>query len=139
MPLTPYIAFADDDPDDQELLANQFLKRHPGTSIRFFNNGEEITRYLEQCPTAELPVIVLLDYQMPFRTGADVLKALQENKRYDRVCKIVWSTSGNDQYVSECGRYGIEKYFIKPNNMQELDVIISELAVILQAAETNAD
>jgi two-component system response regulator (stage 0 sporulation protein F) len=137
--MLPYIAFADDDAEDQELLAEQFLKHYPGTSFRFFHNGEQIARYLEKCPTAELPVLVLLDYKMPIRTGADVLKTLQGNKRYYQVRKIVWSTSGDNEYVSECMNYGAEKYFTKPNDMRELEVIIAELVEIFRGVQSGAD
>jgi len=135
MPSAPYIAFADDDPDDQEMLANRFLKYYPGTPFKFFKDGQEITRYLEKCPTAELPAILLLDYKMPIQTGFDVLKMLRADSRYDGVRKIVWSTSGNSQYVSECMQYGAEKYFTKPNNIQQLDEIVIQLSEIFRAAE----
>ena len=136
MPSAPYIAIADDDPDDQEMLANRFLKYNPGTPFKFFKDGQEITRYLEKCPTAELPVILLLDYKMPIQTGFDVLKTLRADSRYDQVRKIVWSTSGNSQYVSQCMQYGAEKYFTKPNNIQQLDDIVIQLSEIFHGVDT---
>jgi CheY-like chemotaxis protein len=135
MPSPPYIAFADDDPDDQEMLANRFPKYYPGNPFKFFKDGQEITRYLEKCPTAELPAILLLDYKMNIQTGVDVLKTLHADSRYDLVRKIVWSTSGHSQYVSECMQYGAEKYFTKPNNIQQLDDIVIQLSDILRATE----
>ncbi len=128
----PYIALADDDADDQEMLAHRILKKHPGIPIKFFGDGQEVTRYLENCPTADLPALLILDYKMPLQTGADVLKTIQADKRYDAVHKIVWSTSGNNQYVSECMRYGAEKYFTKPNDIRQLDDIVSQLSEILR-------
>jgi two-component response regulator ARR-A family len=136
MPSAPYIAFADDDADDQEMLASRFLKRHPGTPIRFFKDGLEITRFLEECPNDELPAVLLLDYKMPLLTGAEVLKTLKADSRYDGVRKIVWSTSGNNQYVSECMQYGAEKYFTKPTDIEELDAIVTQLSDVLRAAGT---
>jgi CheY-like chemotaxis protein len=123
----PYIAFADDDVDDQEMLADRFLERRPGAVFKFFKDGGEISRYLERCPTTELPSLLILDYKMPINTGADILKELYKDSRYNRMHKIVWSTSGNKEYVSECLKYGAEKYFTKPDNMNGLDAIIDEL------------
>jgi len=134
----PYIALADDDPDDQDMLANRFLKIHPGIAFQFFKDGEEITRFLEDCPTADLPSLVILDYKMPVQTGADVLKTLQANERYNTIRKVVWSTSGNQQYVSECMQYGAERYFTKPNNIQEIDDIVAKLFDMLRTAQTAA-
>jgi CheY-like chemotaxis protein len=133
----PYIAFADDDADDQEMLVKRFLKHYPGTPFRFFRDGRELTSYLDTCPDSDLPRLVLLDYKMPIVTGADVLRTLQGDKRYDAIRKVVWSTSGNSQYVAECMQYGAEKYFAKPNNVQELDEIITQLSEIFRASETS--
>ena len=133
----PYIAFADDDADDQDMLVKRFLKHHPGIQFRFFRDGQELTRFLDTCPDSDLPRVVLLDYKMPMQTGADVLRILQAHRRYNAIRKVVWSTSGNTQYVSECMQYGAEKYFAKPNNVQELDEIITQLSEIFRASETS--
>ena len=133
----PYIAFADDDADDQDMLVKRFLKHHPGIQFRFFRDGQELTRFLDTCPDSDLPRVVLLDYKMPMQTGADVLRILQAHRRYNTIRKVVWSTSGNTQYVSECMQYGAEKYFAKPNNVQELDEIITQLSEIFRASETS--
>jgi FixJ family two-component response regulator len=127
----PYIALADDDVDDQEMLAQRILKKYPGIDFKFFKNGLEITRYLEACPTSDLPLLVILDYKMPIKTGADVLKTLHAHNRYDGIRKIVWSTSGNNQFVAECMQYGAEKYFTKPTSVQQLDDIVTQLFDIL--------
>ena len=136
MPISAYIAFADDDADDREMLADRFLKLHPDIPIAFFNEGQEIIRYLENCPTADLPAVLLLDYKMPMKTGADVLRTLQPDSRYDKVRKIVWSTSGNKQYATECLKYGAGKYFTKPDDIQQLDVIVTHLADIFHSTRT---
>jgi CheY-like chemotaxis protein len=124
----PYIAFADDDADDQEMLADRFLQRHPDVVFKFFKDGGEIGRYLEYCPTMELPSLLILDYKMPIHTGADILKALYKDVRYSGMHKVVWSTSGNKEYVTQCLKYGAEKYFTKPDNINGLDAIIDQLS-----------
>lgn len=132
---TLYIALADDDPDDQEMLAEHFLKKHPGIPFKFFQDGLEIMRFLENCPTPELPTLLILDYKMPIRTGADVLKALQADNRYHAIRKVIWSTSGNNQFISECLEYGAEKYFTKPLNIRQIDDIVAQLYSILHTAQ----
>lgn len=132
----PYIALADDDADDQQMLAHRILKSHPDITIKLFKDGQEIAHYLQNCPSPELPTLLILDYKMPMYTGADVLKTLQADKRYDGIRKIVWSTSSNKQYAAECLRNGAERYFTKPNSVQQLDEIVGQLEEILRAAET---
>jgi len=132
---TPYIAFADDDADDQEMLAQRVIEHYPGVHFEFFKDGQEITHYLEKCATPELPIIILLDYKMPFLTGADVLKTLCGDSRFNAIHKIVWSTSGNNEYRSKCFEFGAEKYFTKPNDIQQLDEIVSQLMDMLRISQ----
>lgn len=133
---SPYIALADDDPEDQELLADRILKDHPDISFKFFSDGLTIIQYLEHCPCSGLPAMIILDYKMPKQGGADVLKILQNNSKYDDVRKVIWSTSDNIQYVTECMQYGVDKYFTKPISMEQLDHIVHELCDILLFAKT---
>lgn len=133
---TPYIALADDDLDDQEILASRILKDHPGILFKFFKDGLEITQFLETCPTSDLPTLLILDYKMPIHSAVDVLRILQADSRYNAIRKVICSTSGNSQYVEECMQYGAEKYFTKPNNIQQLDDIVTQLSAILLSAQT---
>ena len=132
MATTPYIALADDDSEDQEILAARIRKSYPGILFKFFQNGEEVARYLKACPDSDLPALLILDYKMPIQTGVDVLKTLQADNRYKAIRKVVWSTSGNNQFISECMQYGAEKYFVKPHNIQQLDDLVTQLSVILR-------
>jgi CheY-like chemotaxis protein len=134
MAKTPYIALADDDADDQEMLARRFLERYPDTVFKFFRDGQEIIHFLEACPTSALPHLIVLDYKMPMLNGVDVLKVLSRDSRYDAIHKIVWSTSGNHQYIDECMQNGAEKYLTKPNDISELDEIITQLSAVFQSA-----
>jgi CheY-like chemotaxis protein len=124
---SPYLLLADDDIDDQELLAERFLQRNPETRIEFCNNGEEVLHFLQRCSSNDLPAVILLDYKMPVVTGVEVLKIIGADDRYKDVRKLVWSTSGNPEYVGECARFGAERYFTKPGDMHELDEIVSYL------------
>ena len=130
---SPYIVFADDDSDDQEMLADRFLKSHPAMAFKFFKDGNEVLRYLEDCPAGELPCLLLLDYKMPRLTGVEVLKALREDHRYDQIHKIVWSTSGNSEYANQCLQLGARQYFTKPTSMQELDTIVLQISLLTPA------
>jgi CheY-like chemotaxis protein len=123
----PYIVFADDDPDDRDALIQPFLEKNPGVSIVSFGDGGELLQYLEDCPSAELPVMILMDYKMPFGTAADILEHLSANPRYSAIVKLVWSTSGRPEYVDRCVEKGASHYFTKPASLPELTNIIDRM------------
>ncbi len=129
-----HIALADDDPDDQEMLAERFQRRHSDVRFTFYKDGQHVLGYLQNCPADELPNVLLLDYKMPIATGVEVLKAIYNDHRYDRIHKIVWSTSGNTEYVTACQQYGCKRYFTKPNDLRQLDQIIDYLSAQYRAS-----
>lgn len=124
---SPYIVFADDDPDDRDSLIQPFLELNPGVRIMTFADGGELLQFLEDCPSAELPVMILMDYKMPFGTAADILERLSANPRYGGIVKLVWSTSGRSEYVDRCVQKGASQYFTKPVSLPELTHIVDRM------------
>jgi len=131
-PRKPYLLFADDDPDDKELFAEQFLRYCPGVPVHYCKDGHEVLAYLDQCPTAELPLVMLLDYRMPITTGAQVLALTSKTARYRPIRKLVWSTSGSAEFMTECLGYGADRYFVKPSDIGEMEKIAAYIAGIFR-------
>jgi CheY-like chemotaxis protein len=123
----PYILLADDDPDDREALIQPFIRLNPGARVQCAEDGRELLDFLEKCPPAELPVLILMDYKMPFLTAADILERLAGDIRYADVLKLVWSTSSRSEYVDRCVGRGASHYFAKPNSLHELEKIVDRI------------
>jgi CheY-like chemotaxis protein len=130
---SPYLLLADDDLDDQEMLAESFLRWNPNVGIRYFKDGQEVLSFLDQCPTDELPLAMILDYKMPILTGVEVLAALENDPRFRNIPKLVWSTSGNSQYIQQCLSHGAERYFVKPSDLAHMDQIVSYLTHLFRS------
>ena len=124
---SPYILLADDDPDDRDSLIHPFVQQNPGVRVVSFGDGRELLGFLQDCPNDELPVLILMDYKMPFWTAADILEKLAGDPRYANIPKIVWSTSGRSEYVDRCVQNGASQYFTKPNTLPELASIVERL------------
>ncbi len=130
----PYLLLADDDPDDQEALIKAFLLQNPFAEVVTVGDGEELLDHLQNCPPAELPVLILMDYKMPVITAADVLQSLQHQTRFAGIPKFVWSTSDRAEFVNQCMRYGATDYFPKPNTLSELDILIARITRVFSGA-----
>jgi CheY-like chemotaxis protein len=124
---SPYILITDDDPEDQEMLVDRFQRRNPGIGVECLPNGHDALNYLRNCPLAELPLLMVIDYKMPGLTGADVLKSIRDDDRYKNIPKIIWSTSNNSEYIDKCMQNGADKYFAKPSDMTGFDRMIDYL------------
>jgi CheY-like chemotaxis protein len=117
----PYILLAEDDPDDQFTFSDAFSRLNPSISLKIVQDGRELLDFLDGCPDPLLPFIMVLDYEMPYFTGADVLRYLAVCRRFNHIPKIVWSTSTREKDISECLQLGAARFFTKPATNEELE------------------
>jgi CheY-like chemotaxis protein len=127
----PYILIADDDPEDREMLVEQFRRRHPAVGVKCLANGNQVLDYLRVCPTEDLPELMVVDYKMPGISGAEVLQSLQREERYRNIPKVVWSTSNNQEYIDRSMKSGADKFFTKPMDMLTFDKMVDFLSQLL--------
>ncbi|HEV3412582.1 MAG TPA: response regulator [Puia sp.] len=135
----PYILVADDDPEDQEMLAEQFRRSDPDVRFRWMANGYEVLDYLRTCPTEDLPRLMVIDYKMPGITGAEVLQCIQHEERLRHIPKVIWSTSNNQEYIKEALNSGADDYFAKPVDMLSFDKLVGKLTQLFRAGKSNGD
>jgi CheY-like chemotaxis protein len=121
------IMFGEDDLDEEDFLKEIFSSLDNSFSLLFLNNGRKLIAALEQLPGNRLPCLIVLDYNMPELNGAEILKELKKNSRYDSIPKIIWSTSGSEIYRKLCLESGANDYLIKPSNIKGLEDIARRL------------
>ena len=114
------ILLAEDDIDDQELLAEAFSEIDPAIQLDSFSTGKKFLNYLEELPDSEIPNMIILDYNIPEINGAEILEKLESDKRYQHVVKLVWSTSNSALYENSCLSLGAKAYLVKPSNITAL-------------------
>lgn len=133
MEQSPYILLIDDDADDRKMFIDQFRHHDTEVGIQSADSGEGALSYLHDCLPDDLPILIVVDYQMPGLYGPAFLQAIQHNPRYDKIVKVVWSTSGSQECIDRCMGSGADKYFIKPCDLVGLDEIICYINHILHA------
>lgn len=114
------ILIGEDDLDDQEFLKEIFVSIDDSFSFLFAFNGPEVMNVLDKCEDIKLPCLIILDYNMPGSNGAEILKELKNNNRYDGIPKVIWSTSRSDTYRDICLKLGANDYLVKPSNVNDL-------------------
>lgn len=115
------IVIAEDDPEDMELIVDAILLAEPTVRLHKFSDGLAAYEYLRTRPDTDLPSLIILDYNMPQLTGAQVLKNISKERRYGAIPKIVLSTSNASLHKHECIRNGATQYFVKPSNLKDLN------------------
>jgi CheY-like chemotaxis protein len=100
------ILIVDDDPDDCQIIEESLYQAGWKHAVHFAIGGHDALRFLElQRTSATLPVIIILDVNMPAMNGLEVLAKLKED-RYRHIPVILYSTSCSDELVLKSKELG---------------------------------
>lgn len=112
-----FILLADDDVDDQELIQLAISKLTDSYHIEVVNNGQEVLDALRN--KGATPCLIVLDMNMPIMNGLQTLIALNNEPRYQKVPKIIFTTSDSEDNKRKSLRNGATDYIVKPASMNE--------------------
>ncbi len=114
------ILLVDDDPDDRMIFQDAFETLKAVQNISTAKDGKEALDMLEkQPPGADLPVLIVLDLNMPKMNGTETLKNLKQNQRFRQIPVIIYSTSINPLEKEKCMELGAHSYITKPISWTE--------------------
>ncbi|HEU0111541.1 MAG TPA: response regulator [Flavisolibacter sp.] len=126
-PVAISVLLADDDEEDLELFQAAVTKVNSTAKVKTVLNGRLALEYLQQCRDKELPCLIILDYNMPEMNGVDLLDRLRPDERFKNIPKLILSTSNAQSHVRECLDHGAANYFVKPNNMRDLEALAADM------------
>lgn len=113
------IVIADDDPEDLELLETAIHSIDPEAELHLFNNGLSALEYLLKQDHVPPPNLIVFDYNMPQKNGAQLLLTLSEYPAFKKIPKIILSTSNAPLHKAECLKNGATDYLSKPFHLKE--------------------
>jgi DNA-binding NarL/FixJ family response regulator len=115
------ILITDDHPNVRRGLRELLTDSFPGTEFSEACNGDEVFAQL----LLLLPDLMLLDINMPGRSGFEVLKDLR--KSYPFLPVIMVSVQPENQYAMRCLQAGATAYINKSNAPEDLVPAIKKI------------
>ncbi len=140
MGFSEYILIAEDDDDDQLLLTTAFAEISAETKLLFVSNGLALLEHFrsyERGTIELLPQLLIVDLNMPKKTGREALSELRLKEYFHSFPTIIFSTTGNEFERQRCKELGIDSYFVKPPNYSELTSIVAEFCKLAYAGRNN--
>lgn len=114
-PLNRPILLVEDNPMDVDLTRRAFARRRIINPIEVARDGEEALAYLARWEQGEtLPVVVLLDINLPKINGLEVLHRFKSTALVQKVPVIVLTTSAEDRDIDTAYQLGANSYIVKP-------------------------
>ena len=127
------ILYVEDEENDVLLVRLSFEAAQVAAPLRVVGDGREAIEYLggsgryadrEQHP---LPCLVLLDLNLPFVDGFEVLSWIREQEALKEMAVVIFSSSTLDQDKEHALALGASGYIVKPVNMARMEETTREI------------
>ncbi|WP_439134222.1 response regulator [Pseudomaricurvus sp.] len=114
-----HLVFVDDDLDDQYLLMQAIKDIKHRVQLSFFDSGVAFLDQLEILMKGSLPIVVLLDLNLPPMGGMEILKQLRSRAETRGLPVVIYSTSNSSRDIKEAYEQGANTFLIKPSRHSE--------------------
>jgi CheY-like chemotaxis protein len=121
------VIIAEDDPDDRLLIQDAIYEATTNrVDVHFVKDGAEMLDYLyrrglyldEQA--APQPELVLLDINMPRKSGLEVLEEIKRDPALRTIPVVLLTTSRAPEHIARSYELGGAGFVTKPNSFTEL-------------------
>jgi len=122
------ILLIEDNPMDVDLTRRAFARRRVINPIEVARDGEEALKYLEKWESGEpLPVVVLLDINLPKINGLEILHQFKTSTLAQKIPVIVLTTSAEDRDVQTAYKLGANSYIVKPVDFEKFVDVAAQI------------
>jgi CheY-like chemotaxis protein len=127
------ILYAEDEENDVFFLELAFKIAGSPHSLCVVADGEQAIQYLAGVgPFANrarhpFPALLLLDINMPKRTGLEVLEWLRQQPRFKSMPVLMFTSSSRQEDVEQARRLGADDYLFKPSDPLKLIDLVKSL------------
>ena len=114
---------ADDDKDEFFILQEAAQKACENLKVSYAANWIELLRSILKT----LPDILFLDLNMPVKSGLECLQQLREERKYDDLPIIIYSTTTSRNDIDKAYKNGANYFVVKPNAIEDISTMIKKI------------
>jgi CheY-like chemotaxis protein len=127
LPPKSLVLYADDDPEDIELVSEAFQSYAQNVELLTFSDGIELINFIETVdPFQASPCLFILDINMPRLNGKETLRRLRRIESFAEVPVVLFSTSSlpaDAAFAKSCNA----GFVTKPLHTHQVHLIIEEI------------
>jgi two-component system, response regulator len=125
-----HVIYVEDEPDDAFFMQRAFQQCAPEVELKILNNGHEAIRFFADDLDPPLhrdfkPGLVLLDINLPGRSGLDVLREIRSQPFFRLMPVIMYTSSNQPIDIVEAYRRGCSAYLVKPRSPEKLREVVN--------------
>ncbi len=109
------ILFVDDDSDESYLFNEALEQSELPITLARAHDGNQLLSILA---LGELPEIILIDLNMPYKDGIEALAEIRANSAYDNIHIIIYSITADISSIKKAFEAGADLYLVKPADFE---------------------
>jgi len=124
------VLLVEDDPGDVMLVREAFAADKVGNTLSVVSDGVEAMRFVRgegEYADAERPDLVLLDLNLPRKSGAEVLAEIKSDPRLSTIPVVVLTTSQAEEDVLRSYEMHANAYVTKPVDFDRFGEIVRQI------------
>ena len=124
------ILMAEDSPSDAELAKEALKNGMLDVNMNVVTDGEEAINYLfrrGEYKNAARPDLILLDINMPKKSGLEVLALIKQDEDLKRIPVVILTTSEDERDIAKSYEHYASCFITKPVNFQSFQEIVGQL------------
>jgi len=120
------VVYADDDPDDIELVTEAFEQYAFNVKLKIFSDGLTTLSYLRNLSVVDdSPCLIILDINMPGVNGKDCLKQIRQINQLNEIPVVLFTASVSDRDKEFAKLYNAG-FINKPLSASQMEMITSK-------------
>jgi CheY-like chemotaxis protein len=134
------IVLVEDDSGHARLIEKNLRRAHITNDIVTLRDGQEAVEYFfpadhDAAAGRTLPLLVLLDLNLPGLDGYQVLARLKADVRTKRIPVIILTTTDDPRDIERCYELGCNVYITKPVEYEQFTEAIRKLGLFLSVVK----
>jgi len=122
------VLLVEDNPVDLDLMLRALGKGGMLNPIEVARDGEEALSWISRWEQDELlPIVILLDLNLPKIQGLEVLKTLREHPLGKTIPVVVLTSSNEDKDINAAYALHANSYIVKPVNFENFMKVASQI------------
>lgn len=127
------VIYVEDEPDDAFFMQRAFAQCAPEVELKILTDGQQAIRFFldefePQQQREYKPILVLLDLNLPGRSGLDVLREIRSKPLLRQLPVIMYTSSNLTVDIVEAYKRGCSAYLVKPHSPEKLRTVVTAMS-----------
>ncbi len=132
------IFIIDDRKEDIELISRAISREFQNIQLTTLMDSEQLLKDIINGDLKKArPSLILIDINMPKVSGLEILKALSEQSEYNRIPRIILSSSDHPKDIDNAYGYKANSFVIKPSSYADLKIKLRDIVNYWLQINTN--